>query len=471
MTANLFPQEILSTLANNGTTVPAKIYVNGSTGSDVTGDGSAAHPYATLQRGGRDYFHARVQDNVEILLASGTYAAGDICIDPTFVGEGCLSIVGVGAPARKGTHGGPHTVASVADIGMEAQRVTVAGAAWTVDEFCGYWIRVVTGAHVGKTFVVYGNNAGDLIVPLDSSGDKVAALDTIEVIAPTTVVMADSLQVLYRPVSNVQSVTGASRLNFVNLRLDLSASVKTSAVTLAGTNATLNSIDMDFVRLDIPAFSGAIDRISVNLYGAYNSAFVADAGYGIANGGLGAMGPGACVLSAGGRSDAVMSLVADVCLYNVAFLGNVMISGSGCGIYCAAAALAYYSSGGGGEFQGWLAGVDASTPGIYLAEAAGIFEFKMHVERDCSYALDVGNANVVYFHSDNSCSSLLCSNSAIQIGPLSRVMIHDSCASFLGAKAGQCAYIFSSNSTKSATWPGANTLVTDALGAQLLRTT
>lgn len=71
------------------------IYVNSTTGSDTEGTGSAAEPYASL------WFLSNLPNIIghdyRVLITGDIDMEDTIDIDVSFVGEGCLSIIGVGA--------------------------------------------------------------------------------------------------------------------------------------------------------------------------------------------------------------------------------------------------------------------------------------------------------------------------------------------------------------------------------------
>lgn len=71
------------------------IYVNSTTGSDTEGTGSAAEPYASL------WFLSNLPNVIghdyRVLITGDIDMEDTIDIDVSFVGEGCLSIIGVGA--------------------------------------------------------------------------------------------------------------------------------------------------------------------------------------------------------------------------------------------------------------------------------------------------------------------------------------------------------------------------------------
>jgi hypothetical protein len=451
------------------TTKDATFYVSPATGNDNNPGTSVAKPLKSLVAVKLlPYYSARIANkiNIAVLDSEADPTKVPTTIDPIFVDGGSLAIYGVGAPTQKAVNGGPHTVTAVADVGPQAQRVTVAGAAWTADEFCGYWVRVVTGGHPGLTFPVYGNNTGDVSIALGDP-DKVHNGDTVEIIYPTVKVDFSNLDIALQT-HTLKSGASAESSCFVlaNLWLDASASTNWMQFMMVGGSVYKDYPVLDFVRLDWQDLGGVFQNVCLGQGDAVDKSYVTDCGAGIANMGVVSYDAGVSINNTSGRGDIAVSVDEEVMIYGWAVLGGIQCySGSlfmcgGCG----------YMKGTEVSAQGWFAGKDSSTPAVSV-DAVGVGNFKIHVEGPCNYAIDVGSCARVYMHSANSCDPTLTALSAVRIGALSQVQIHDNCANFKGATVGQEAYIFSSNSTKSATWPGATTLVTDGLGAELMRTT
>jgi hypothetical protein len=121
------------------------------------------------------------------------------------------------------------------------------------------------------------------------------------------------------------------------------------------------------------------------------------------------------------------------------------------------------------DAQCWLAGYGAGLPAV---EAGDGTSYKIHVEGDCLYAVDIMEGARVYFHSACTCSATRTVKSGIRIGGGGYAVFHDAPGGFLGATAGQRAYIMQRNiGVKADAWPNpAPALVTDTYGAQLIRT-
>lgn len=451
------------------TTKDATFFVSPSSGSDSNPGTSAAAPFRSLIAPKLlPYYNARIANkiNIAVLDSEADPTKVPTTIDPVYVDGGSLAIYGVGAPTRKPVNGGPHTVTAVADVGPNAQRVAIGGAVWAADEFCGYHLRVVTGGHVGLTFPVYGNAADNVSIELGFP-DKVHNGDTVEIIRPTVKVDFSHLDISLTVDSAESGAAGEySRFVLANLWLDGTPSLDWTQFALSGERLGTGYPVLDFIRLDVLDLGCELSDVVLGLGDAVDKSYVTDCGAGIANMGVYGYDANASITSVSGRGDATVFAYGSLSVYNVAISGGVRCFDSSM-FMCGACA---YMDGSNIGAQGWFAGKDAATPAVtFWTNGRG--DLKIHVEGACNYAVDVGACASVYMHSSNSCDPVLTALSAIRIGALGQVQIHDNCANFLGATAGQEAYIFSSNSTKSATWPAATTLVSDTLGANLMRTT
>jgi len=453
------------------TTAPMSRYV-ATTGSDVSGKGTAAIPYASVVRAMQD-IPPRIAHPVNIYIASGSYGGGTFPrhIDNTLIDDGSLSIFGVGAPTRKAVTGGPHTVASVVDIEEMARRITVAGAVWAVDEFCGYWVRIITGGHPGQTFPVYGNGTNTICVDRVNPG-TIHNGDTIELIAPSTKITIDTELDLFYDLHSLAgdpaNPPGVSHLTLANLWLDATASTNVFAqLSLHGIGLS-NGPNLEFVRFDAQAWGVVVEDIHPNCLQPIDDTFVAACGSGIAN--LGAYGetPGLSLTSAGLRADLLVTMYGDNVL-TAAVSGQVESTSGG---YCKfmGGAASFKSWVYVGDVYAWLSGVSNAKPGVHIL--GGVWTLNTSIERDCNYAIDTDGGAIVRIHGDLQCSATLCALSAVRIGPMCKVTSDHALGGFLGATVGQQAYIFKMNvAVKSATWPVAGTYVTDTKGGEFLRVT
>ena len=447
------------------------LYVD-TAGNDVSGRGTAASPYASVTRAMRAV--PKIAHPVNIVVTDSIGAmpfplgAWPQTIDNEIIDGGSLTIYGKGAPTRKTVDGGPHTVTAVADIGSNAQRVTIGGAAFTPDDFCGYWLRVVTGGHVDRTWPVYGNAATTICIPQDNTGDKVHNGDTVEIIYPSIVFAVDNMDIAYLPRSALTNVAGGyGKFTLANLRFDASASTNWTQFVVGSDVGAADTTIMEFVSMEGLDYGAIFYNVGLNMYTAYDTTYVADCDADILNMGEGIDGPGLSLYTSSVRAGGGLAQYSGA-LYSIAVAGVLRLYDPNPAFFggCAAVETFCYSS----SVYAWLAGVDNATPAVSLS--IGDFQLKINVEGDCNYAVDAAHTCTVYFHSGNSCSPTLTALSALRVGTLAQVMIHDAMANFLGATAGQEAYVFVEDAAvKSATWPAAHTLVTDAHGANLVRST
>lgn len=463
------------------TTGDLDLYVNYDTGSDVenVGLGTLAKPYKTLKKAASK-IAARIAHKVNIYIEpritpGAAYPASSMprrC-DPIFVGDGSLSIFGVGAPTRKLITGGPHTVASNVKTDL-AQIITVAAAAWTVDEFVGYFVRIVTGGHVGRTYPIFGNQAGTITIPLDSTGDCVENADTIEIIAPITKITVEDLDIFYDVHSAHTSAaagTGAasSLLTLANLWLNASASALAVQFRIHGDGIGEEGPTFDFLRFDSTDFGISTSGCQVNMTLPLDTSYVSECRAAIANMGEANGGAGATFTSTLGRANTHVSHSGSGGgLNNVAIQGGLVVS-----------RLAFMFFGGGAA---WLMAIDAQGGEIYAVLdgpgsgygaadiQGGQWYILIDVRGDCDYAIDAYGGAIVRIHGQCTCDAILCALSALRRGAMTKITSDHSLAGFLGGTAGQQAWICAMDAAKkSATWPAAGTYDTDAKGAEFLR--
>jgi hypothetical protein len=156
----------------------------------------------------------------------------------------------------------------------------------------------------------------------------------------------------------------------------------------------------------------------------------------------------------------IVGMLAVSGMVEVIALSNVRFSGG------AAALIAY--GGGGCNLAAWFAGMAASASAVVLY--GGSHRILINVAGSCKYAVEALDGASVSIGPLPTCSATLTALSALLVGALSKVAINDAAAGFLGATAGQEAYICQMDvAVKSATWPAAAGYVTDAKGGELLR--
>lgn len=168
-------------------TQAALTYYVDAAGSDTTGDGSLALPWATIQKAITAL--PRVIDAiVTINVGAGTFT-GALITGFNFRAGGCIALVGTqSAAALTGLMTG--TIASAtagsASSGTWAT-ATVTGAGWTVDELRGSFIRIDSGTGAGQLRPISSNTATVITTPGAWTAPTGA---TFTIVAPGTAINA-----------------------------------------------------------------------------------------------------------------------------------------------------------------------------------------------------------------------------------------------------------------------------------------
>ena len=214
----------LDTIESNMT-----IYVDPINGSDLTGDGSSDHPYASL-----DFlkcYTKKINSNFRVLLLNDL----DMGIDPLnldfdICAQGCFSIGGVGAPSVVTTSSGagPFTVTGVTafgappnDYGYELQ----AAVAWAPYELIGKWIRWESGANAGEVYPCHLNDNATLFIRGGLEAVPING-DTFSIIEPAITLSCQTVNIKCSGPDNVLAATqNTARFNVFNLVLDLTGSM------------------------------------------------------------------------------------------------------------------------------------------------------------------------------------------------------------------------------------------------------
>jgi len=193
--------------------LPADLFVNNITGSDVTGTGTLANPWATLAHAMLQLpvlaDHARTihieASPTPYIVASRTLWAFNRCTmkgELTNDGQGTLtSTPGTGGTEATGTN------------------VEVLGAGWAVDEHVGKFILWVTGGLAGRFGVVYQNDADTLFVTTqNTSYTAPAAGDTFDLM-----VHGSSIEFQAETVDNGQTDASNHNLRYEDVSINANA--------------------------------------------------------------------------------------------------------------------------------------------------------------------------------------------------------------------------------------------------------
>jgi hypothetical protein len=262
----------LDTIESNTT-----IYVDPVAGSDLTGDGSLDHPYATL--GFLECYTKKINANFRVLLLNDL----DMGIDPLnldfeICAGGCFSICGVGAPTVVTTSlgAGPFTITDVQHYGGAPTNdyghdIKIAGTT-VAYELVGKWIRFLTGPNAGEVYPVNTNSGSWIFIRGGLEADPVIG-NTFDIVEPKITLSCQTVNIEMSGLDNVLTFTEqASRFNMLNLRLDLTGS-------LPAYNATRNFVlnnqlesQMSFVTLSSENHNEPIHiESNLNRYSATDS--------------------------------------------------------------------------------------------------------------------------------------------------------------------------------------------------------
>ncbi|NIQ92433.1 MAG: hypothetical protein GWN93_27010 [Deltaproteobacteria bacterium] len=135
-------------------------YVNCSTGSDTTGDGSVGNPYATIGKA-LSFVPYEVTEKYQILVANGTCNESFDSIEHVYSPSGQLTIDGYQDAVN---YAGPFTVTTANTLGvLSGTAIDVSGAGWTTDDFYGKFIKLTTGASAGTVYPIYTNDSDTIV--------------------------------------------------------------------------------------------------------------------------------------------------------------------------------------------------------------------------------------------------------------------------------------------------------------------
>lgn len=170
------------------------IYVNWDTGNDSTGNGSIAHPYKTFAF--VEGLPRTIKDHTIRIKASASNSYNVFPKDgiPNTVGSGRL--IFDSSSETFPVYAGPYTVSTVTNVGgaahfgvSHATDLTVTGAGWTVDDFYGKSIRMLTGLWAGYVLYIHKNTSDTITTIADWYG--FAPGDTFEIVDRPIVITVD----------------------------------------------------------------------------------------------------------------------------------------------------------------------------------------------------------------------------------------------------------------------------------------
>lgn len=199
------------------------IYVDPVNGSDLTGDGSADYPYASF-----DFlkcFTRKIAANVRVLLVNDLDMGTDVLnLNFNICGEGCFSIIGVGAPT---VIAGPYVSTAGFNLGTipvnDYGHVLTFAETFVADEFYGKWLRFENGGNSGEAYPIFDNTDHDIDIRGGIEADLiVGGGDQISIIEPSRTLKCQTINIEINGTKNVRpAIFECSRFNFLNLNIDI----------------------------------------------------------------------------------------------------------------------------------------------------------------------------------------------------------------------------------------------------------
>jgi hypothetical protein len=238
-------------------------HVNPTTGSDETGDGSDARPFASLAFFSSPYFPKYIDQQIRILI-DGTVTADELCIDQVIGPNGSLSFVGVGNPVVVATSqgAGPFalTGATSYNAPIAAWEFNVAEV-FGVNELYGRWIRFTTGDCAGQCMPIHQNTASGIFTRSGWNGTPAIA-DEFVVVDIASTIACPRWDIRVNGPTYGNDTTALSRFNMYNLNIDMrSASYQLENFRLK--NTTESQISFCRIITDSGQFSAI--RLESNL--------------------------------------------------------------------------------------------------------------------------------------------------------------------------------------------------------------
>jgi len=197
-------------------------HVNPTTGSDETGDGSDARPFASLSFLSSPYFPKYIDQEIRVLI-DGSVTADELCFDQKIGPGGSLSIVGVGAPVVQNTSQGAGPFALTGAIPyntpIAAWEFNVAEV-FGVNELYGKWIRFTTGDCAGQCLPIHQNTASGIFTRGGWNGTPAVA-DEFVVVDIASTIACPRWDIRVDGPTYGNDTNALSRFNMFNLNIDL----------------------------------------------------------------------------------------------------------------------------------------------------------------------------------------------------------------------------------------------------------
>ncbi|MCK4785552.1 MAG: hypothetical protein KAV87_17495 [Desulfobacteraceae bacterium] len=196
---------------------PMDIYVDPAAGSDETGDGSEAKPFASL------WFYEslpkKIRHEINIMFVSDFVVDGSdsFLVDFDFDEGGYLNFVGVGVPEVVESLTVLTTGLLTGNFASYIQMTTPPGA-----EHAGEFIFATSGTDAGKAQAIHSRYSTDTFLVIGDTFSSLDPADTMDVVRPAVSFQCTGLSVACRNSSLfVSFIRRNGKVAFVNLQLDI----------------------------------------------------------------------------------------------------------------------------------------------------------------------------------------------------------------------------------------------------------
>jgi hypothetical protein len=252
------------------------IYVDAVNGSDVTGTGAPAKPYASLWF--LDYLPRQINHVYKIILVSSVSILSNVVLDFNFGTNGSLSFIGVGAPT---VVSGPFTVSTTGVIGANVGRFIQATTPIGADPSNNF-VMMTSGDDAAKVQAIHSLAAADTVALIEGALSHIAPGDTFNIVRPTVKLTVSGLVCSCRNNdSYADNVNDGSRLNFVNLQLEISNSGNTKLQSLFVDNTCAQA--MSFVQVIPPDLGTCVIKSDLNTQNPNDTLIETDSASGVVN--------------------------------------------------------------------------------------------------------------------------------------------------------------------------------------------
>lgn len=204
------------------------IHVNAITGSDVSGDGSSSHPYASLFFLG--FLPKHINHKVRVLLETDV-TAGFLDFQFQFGENGSFSLIGVGEPVLAPTSigSGPFALTTVDYIpGLQGYGEFYQSTPFTAPgETYGKWMRFTAASTLANECIPFsGFNLGPKFTVRNGFSATPIVGDEYEIIKPKITLNCQGLNANCRGSTLIKDIVNlyGSKFNILNLNIDFSDS-------------------------------------------------------------------------------------------------------------------------------------------------------------------------------------------------------------------------------------------------------